>query len=66
MVRSQTGVNVKVWMEAMIPHHSIAIMTSKRAQLKDPKVKKLAKEIIVSQEKEIKEMKRLIKDQPQN
>ncbi|KTF01898.1 hypothetical protein Nizo1839_1041 [Lactiplantibacillus plantarum] len=41
-------------------------MTSKRAQLKDPKVKKLAKEIIVSQEKEIKEMKRLIKDQPQN
>ncbi len=66
MVRSQTGVNDKVWMEAMIPHHSIAIMTSKRAQLKDPKVKKLAKEIIVSQEKEIKEMKRLIKDQPQN
>ncbi|XZO07769.1 DUF305 domain-containing protein [Weissella paramesenteroides] len=66
MVRSQTGVNDKAWMEAMIPHHSIAIMTSKRAQLKDPKVKKLAKEIIVSQEKEIKEMKRLIKDQPQN
>lgn len=66
MVRSQTGVNDKVWMEAMKPHHSIAIMTSKRAQLKDPKVKKLAKEIIVSQEKEIKEMKRLIKDQPQN
>ena len=66
MVRSQTGVNDKVWMEAMIPHHSIAIMTSKRAQLKDPKVKKLTKEIIVSQEKEIKEMKRLIKDQPQN
>lgn len=66
MVRSQTGINDKVWMEAMIPHHSIAIMTSKRAQLKDPKVKKLAKEIIVSQEKEIKEMKRLIKNQPQN
>lgn len=60
MVRSQTGVNDKRWMGAMIPHHSIAILTSKRAHLTDPRVKKLAKNIVVTQEREIKEMKKLI------
>ena len=39
MVRSQTTVNDTAWMKAMIPHHSIAILTSKRADLKDPEVK---------------------------
>jgi uncharacterized protein (DUF305 family) len=48
-------------MKAMIPHHSIAILTSKRAELTDPEVKKLASEIIKAQEKEIKEMKAMIK-----
>ncbi|MGO3727461.1 MAG: DUF305 domain-containing protein, partial [Enterococcus viikkiensis] len=35
--------------------------TSKRATLEDPEVKELAEGIIKTQEKEIKEMKRLIK-----
>ena len=48
------------WMKAMIPHHSIAILTSNRANLKDPEVKQLAKEIIEAQEKEIAEMKKMI------
>lgn len=61
LVRSQTTVSDVSWMKAMIPHHSIAILTSNRADLKDPKVKKLADEIIAAQEREIKEMKRLIK-----
>lgn len=39
MVRSQTTVNDTAWMKAMIPHHSIAILASKRADLKDPEVK---------------------------
>ena len=42
----------------MIPHHSIAILTSKRADLKDPEVKKLAEEIIQAQEEEIDKMKK--------
>ena len=46
MVRSQTRVSDVTWMKAMIPHHSIAILTSKRANLKDPEVKKLANDII--------------------
>ncbi len=50
-----------LWMRAMIPHHSIAILTSKRADIKDPEVKKLADDIIKAQEKEIAEMKAMIK-----
>ena len=46
----------------MIPHHSIAILTSERAGIKDPRVRKLADEIIEAQEREISEMKELIKD----
>ncbi len=62
MVRSQTAVDDVAWMKAMIPHHSIAILTSKRADLTDPEVKKLAESIIEAQEKEIDEMKTLIKE----
>jgi uncharacterized protein (DUF305 family) len=47
-------------MKAMIPHHSIAILTSERAQISDPRVRKLADEIIESQRREIDEMKALI------
>ena len=47
-------------MEAMIPHHSIAILTSERADIQDPEVKKLAEDIIKAQKKEIEEMKRMI------
>lgn len=61
MVRSQATIHDTAWMKAMIPHHSIAILTSKRATLEDPEVKELAEGIIKTQEKEIKEMKRLIK-----
>jgi uncharacterized protein (DUF305 family) len=47
-------------MKAMIPHHSIAILTSKRAQISDPRVRKLADQIIESQRREIEEMKALL------
>lgn len=38
---------------AMIPHHSIAILTSTRAQLRDPRVRALAAEIADTQRREI-------------
>ena len=50
-----------LWMRAMIPHHSIAILTSERADIKDPEVKKLADDIIAAQKKEIEQMKLMIK-----
>ncbi|SHM97742.1 protein of unknown function [Cyclobacterium lianum] len=61
LVRQQVPIGDLKWMRAMIPHHSIAILTSKRAELKDPEVKKLADEIIKAQEREIAEMKAMIK-----
>jgi len=60
MVRTQTGVSDISWMKAMIPHHSIAILTSTEADLKDPEVKKLADKIIKTQKEEIKEMNQMI------
>jgi len=46
----------------MIPHHSIAIMTSERAHIRDPRVRELAHDIILAQRREIAEMKYLIAD----
>lgn len=62
LLRSQTLVDDTDYMEAMIPHHSIAILTSERAEISDKRVQKLADEIIKAQEKEIAEMKKLIED----
>lgn len=62
LVRSQATVDDVSYMKAMIPHHSIAILTSERAHIKDPRVRKLADGIIEAQRREIEEMKALIKD----
>ena len=60
LVRAQTTVDDVAWMKAMIPHHSIAILTSERAQLSDPRVRQLADEIIEAQRREIAEMESMI------
>jgi hypothetical protein len=62
LLRSQATVGDVAWMKAMIPHHSIAILTSERAQIRDPRVRELADGIIETQRREIAEMKALIKD----
>ena len=62
LVRSQATVDDTAWMKAMIPHHSIAILTSGRAGITDPRVRKLADEIIDAQRREIREMEGLIRD----
>jgi hypothetical protein len=62
LVRSQRSVTDTDYMRAMIPHHSIAILTSTRAQLRDPRVRQLAAEIAETQRREIAEMKALIAD----
>ena len=61
LVRAQSPVIGDVlWMKAMIPHHSIAILTSERADIQDPEAKKLAEEIIKTQKEEIAQMKKYI------
>lgn len=60
LVRSQATIEDAAWMRAMIPHHSIAILTSERANLSDPRVRDLADRIIETQREEIAEMKTLL------
>lgn len=62
LVRSQATVDDVSYMRAMIPHHSIAILTSERAHIRDPRVRRLADGIIEAQVREIAEMERLISD----
>lgn len=66
LVRSQETVGDVAYMKAMIPHHSIAVMTSRRAEIHDPRVRQLADEIIESQMREIAEMNRLIAELENN
>ncbi len=66
LVRSQVTVQDSSYMKAMIPHHSIAIMTSERANIEDERVRKLADEIIRAQRREIAEMEWLIDDISEN
>lgn len=62
LLRSQTTVQDVSWMRAMIPHHSIAILTSERAEISDPRVQRLAQDIVEAQRLEIAEMNALIAD----
>lgn len=62
LVRSQETVHDESWMKAMIPHHSIAILTSERANISDVRVRELADRIIEAQRREIKEMEWLLDD----
>src|SRR5690606_1887123 len=66
LVRSQETVDDVSYMKAMIPHHSIAILTSERAHIRDPRVRELADEIIEAQVREIGEMKQLIAEIERN
>lgn len=60
LVRSQQTIDDVDYMRAMIPHHSIAIMTSERAHIRDPRTRQLARQIIEAQRREIAEMRYLI------
>ena len=60
LVRSQQTIDDVAYMKAMIPHHSIAVMTSERAHIRDPRTRELAKGIITAQRREIAEMRYLI------
>ncbi|WP_179299746.1 DUF305 domain-containing protein [Rubrivirga marina] len=62
LARSQAAVGDVAWMKAMIPHHSIAVLTSERASISDPRVRRLADDIILAQRREIAEMEAFIAD----
>lgn len=62
LARSQRTIGDVAYMKAMIPHHSVAILTSSRAQIADPRVRQLADSILAAQEREILEMESLIRE----
>ena len=66
LVRSQATVGDVAYMKAMIPHHSIAVLTSERAHIRDPRVRLLADRIIEAQVREIGEMEALIAELERN
>ena len=66
LVRSQAPIGDTSYMRAMIPHHSIAVLTSENAGIEDARVRELADEIIDAQCREIAEMKWLIDDIDRN
>jgi uncharacterized protein (DUF305 family) len=66
LVRTQATVKDVTYMEGMIPHHSIAILTSENAGIEDLRVRELADSIIEAQRREIKEMEWLIEDIKEN
>ncbi|MGY1820517.1 DUF305 domain-containing protein [Geodermatophilus sp. SYSU D00079] len=64
--RSQILVNDENWMSSMVPHHSLAITRSERAQISDVRVCELARSISEAQRREILEMEWLINDIEEN
>ena len=60
LMRTQTFIDEVTWMKGMIPHHSIAILTSERATIRDPEARQLADDIIATQQREIAEMQAML------
>jgi hypothetical protein len=60
LVRTQGGVGNEGFLKSMIPHHSAAILVCNEADLTDPRIQQLCREIIAAQEREIAEMKALL------
>jgi len=62
LLRQQLLVDDKQWLRRMIPHHSTALTTTHKIynRTNNPRIKKLAKEIIDTQEKEIQLMKSML------
>lgn len=59
-LRKQMFISDSQYLKAMIPHHSSAILTSQKANLKDVEVKALSEDIIEAQEREIEQMQQML------
>lgn len=60
LVRTQAGVGDRQFLRSMIPHHSGAILVCEEAALTDSRTQELCRQIIDSQQREIREMKALL------
>lgn len=62
LVRTQAGIGNRQFLRSMIPHHAGAILVCEESSLTDPRIEELCRQIIDSQEREIREMKMLMED----
>ncbi|MCA9288164.1 MAG: DUF305 domain-containing protein [Phycisphaerales bacterium] len=62
LLRTEAGVGDRQFLRAMIPHRSAAIQMVKESSITDPRVRRLADQIIEAQEREIAEMQALLKE----
>lgn len=60
-IRQQTAVSDKQFLRSMIPHHAGALLMCKESPITDPEIKALCESIKVSQQKEIDQMKLILK-----
>ncbi len=60
LVRTQAGVGNRQFLQSMISHHSAAIYVCREASITDARVAELCRQIIESQEREIRQMKALL------
>ena len=61
LIREQAGVSDRQFIKSMIPHHGAAILMVEKTTITDPELKKITEEIITSQQKEIEQMKNILK-----
>lgn len=59
-IRTQAFVSETEFLKGMIPHHSMAVLMSKRMQEKPNRISSLLSSILTSQEKEITYMKQVL------
>ena len=59
-MRTQAAVGNEQFLRSMIPHHSGAILMCEKAQLTDPEIIALCKQIISSQQAEIAQMQQIL------
>jgi uncharacterized protein (DUF305 family) len=62
-IRRQTAVADEQFIRSMIPHHSGAILMCEEARLRDPELRKLCQQIVVSQQQEIDQMRAMLYDE---
>jgi uncharacterized protein (DUF305 family) len=62
LIRQQTAIGDRQFLRSMIPHHSGAILMCREASISDPELKTLCQEIISSQQREIDQMTRKLRE----
>ncbi|HOY03947.1 MAG TPA: DUF305 domain-containing protein [Saprospiraceae bacterium] len=61
-IRQQAAVGDKQFLKSMIPHHAAALLMAKEADIQDPEIQELCRQIITSQQAEIDQMKAKLKE----